>query len=104
MIFYGYFWICGTCNKPTNSFNICNYLGYNPGTDGHFFNTEEEAINTWKLFKKYYEKDGRYVGEKTIDENNIVKGNLVKDFKDNIEFLERNIKLCKFDINLQGVD
>ncbi len=33
---------CGDCQEPI-PFNPCTFLGYNPGVDGHLFDSKEEA-------------------------------------------------------------
>jgi hypothetical protein len=49
-LFFEFFSTCGDCNEPTDTFDMCNYLGFNPGVDGHFFDSEEQANETWHRF------------------------------------------------------
>lgn len=34
---------CGECQEPI-PLDVCSELGYNPGTDGHMFDSKQEAI------------------------------------------------------------
>lgn len=45
------------CGEPTRTFDICSYLGYNPGTDGHMFDQVAVATVVWNSFLVALTKD-----------------------------------------------
>jgi hypothetical protein len=47
---YGIFTVCGECKQPVKTFDICSALGYNPGVDGHLFDSPDKARSAWSLF------------------------------------------------------
>lgn len=50
---YAFFWVCSTCNEPSDTFNVCKELGFNPGTDGHMFNNPKQAKKVWDKMIHY---------------------------------------------------
>lgn len=48
----GLFRVCGECDEPSGTFSICDYLGYNPGVDGHLFKSQAAAEEAMALLIK----------------------------------------------------
>jgi len=89
---YGFFNICGDCDEPVRTFEICSYLGHNPGIDGHFYKSREEAEETWQIFINRLIEDrneDRAIGDywtelpfSTVNEE--------------LEYLDNNVRLVEF--------
>jgi hypothetical protein len=47
---------CGECRKPNPS-DVCGILGYNPGTDGHLFDSPELASSVRESFLECWKRD-----------------------------------------------
>ena len=75
---FGFFYMCGDCDQPVKSFNICEVLGHNPGIDGHFFNNAESAKKAWELFEQDFLKYG------------------LKSQEESLAWIKENVKLFEF--------
>ena len=93
MIKFAFFWVCGECDEPTSTFEICTYLGYNPGVDGHLFKDEATAREAWDLFEKALRKEN-FFGDADADEMR----KIYPDIEEHINHLRNNVSLFKVDI------
>jgi hypothetical protein len=53
---WAFFDKCGECDEPTDTFDVCSYLGFNLGTSGHLHKTYEDAQELWEHFLKRVEE------------------------------------------------
>lgn len=49
---WAFFRFCGECDEPTHLFEVCEYLGFNPGVDGHLYRSKKCAEEVWETFIK----------------------------------------------------
>jgi hypothetical protein len=89
---FGFFSICSDCAEPHSTFEICSYLGYNPGIDGHLYKTQKEAERDWGYFTNALSSD-RAQG--------IVRGDYWTDLpfsslEEELEYLKTKVKLVEF--------
>jgi len=94
---FAFFNFCGDCDEPVRTFEICSYLGHNPGIDGHLYRTREEAERTWQIFIDRLVEDrnaGQVMGDywtelpfETLDEE--------------LDYLKLNVRLVEFYITQQ---
>ena len=99
--YFGFFWLCGTCNEPTSTFEICNWLGYNPGVDGHFEKSEEKAKESWAAFEKAARTSGFKSEQATYIMEALKSDGKPHDTEGLLDFLRTNVHL--FEVNLSEI-
>jgi len=91
---FGFFEFCSDCDEPTSTFEICSYIGYNPGVDGHLFKNTEDANSAWESFIVALSSDrtqgivrGEYWTELPFD-----------TLQEELDYLENKVRLIEIHI------